>query len=91
VLRDWQDCITDTIMKTLTLRIGGVLDRWLTDEAKHLGRTKSEIVREAILERRNGKRPLSLHDRMKDVCGIIKGAPRDMSRNVEKYLKGFGE
>ena len=91
MLRDWQDCITDTIMKTLTLRIDGVLDRWLTDEAKRLGRTKSEIVREAILQRRNGKKPLCLHDRMKDVCGIIKGAPRDMSRNVEKYLKGFGE
>ena len=78
-------------MKTLTLRIDAALDRWLTEEAKRLRRTKSEVVRDALRQQRNGKKPLSLHDRMKDVCGIIKGAPRDMSRNVEKYLKGFGE
>ena len=76
-------------MKTLTLRIDAALDRWLADEAKRLGRSKSEIVREAIVHRRNGKKPLSLHDKMKDVCGIIKG-PRDLSTNP-KYLEGFGE
>jgi ribbon-helix-helix CopG family protein len=78
-------------MKTLTLRIDAALDRWLTEEAKRLGRSKSEIVREAIVQQRNGKKPLSLHDKMKDVCGIIKGAPRDLSTNMKKYLKGFGE
>jgi len=78
-------------MKTLTLRIDKALDRWLTEEANRLGRTKSEIVREALIRQRNGKKPLSLHDRMKDVCGILKGAPRDLSTNTKKYLKGFGE
>jgi predicted transcriptional regulator len=76
-------------MKTLTLRIQEPLDRWLDEEAKRLGRTKSEIVREAIMQRRNGRKPLSLHDRMKDVCGIIKG-PRDLSTN-SKHFEGFGE
>ncbi len=78
-------------MKTLTLRIDEALDRWLTEEAGRLGRTKSELVRQALLRQRDGKKPLSLHDRLKDVCGSIKGAPRDLSANLEKYLKGFGE
>ena len=76
-------------MKTLTLRIDASLDRWLTEEAKRLGRTKSALVREALLRQRNGARPLSVHDRMKEVCGIIKGR-RDLSTNP-KYLEGFGE
>jgi len=77
-------------MKTLTLKIDDSLDHWLSGEAKRLGRTKSEIVREALLEQRNGEKPLSLHDRMKDICGIIKGEPRDLAANP-KYTEGFGE
>ena len=76
-------------MKTLTLRIQESLDQWLAQEAKRLGRTKSDIAREALLRASNGRRKLSLHDRMKDVCGIIKG-PRDLSTNP-KYLKGLGQ
>ena len=76
-------------MKTLTLRIQEPLDRWLTQEAKRLGRTRSEIVRVALVRASNGRRKVSLHDRMKDVCGIIKG-PRDLSTNP-KHLEGFGE
>jgi hypothetical protein len=78
-------------MKTLTLRIDPTLDRWLTDEAKRLGRTKSQVVRDVLVHHKSGKRPLTVHDRMKDVCGIIKSGPRDTSANTRKYLKGFGE
>jgi hypothetical protein len=74
-------------MKTLTLRIQDSLDQWLTQEAIRLGRTKSEIVREALVRASNGRRKVSLHDRMKGVCGIVKG-PRDLSTNP-KYLEGF--
>jgi len=82
----------DMKMKTLTLRIQKSLDNWLSLEAKRLGRTKSEIAREALDRARNGhKKNLSMHDRMKDLCGIIKGAPPDLSTNMKKYLKGFGE
>jgi len=35
-------------MKPLTLRIDAMLRRWLTEEAKRLRRTKSEIVRDAL-------------------------------------------
>lgn len=78
-------------MKTLTLRIDPALNSWLTDEAKRLGRTKSQVVREALVQQRNGKKALTVHDRMKDVCGIIKDGPPDTSGNLRKYLKGFGE
>ena len=78
-------------MKTLTLRIEDGLDQWLAEEAKRLGRTKSAIVRDALAQRRTGEKALSIHDRMKDVCGSIKGAPRDVSTNMKKYLEGFGE
>jgi hypothetical protein len=43
------------------------------------------------MQRRNTKNPPSLHDRMKDICGIIKDGPRDLSTNMRKYLEGFGE
>lgn len=82
--------ITFVALKTLTLKIDESLHRWLADEAKRLGRTKSDIARQALLEQQNGEKRISLHDRMKDVCGIIKGGPRDFSTNP-KYMEGFGE
>lgn len=78
-------------MKTLTLRIDPALDSWLTDEARRLGRTKSQVVREALAHHRDGKKARTVHDRMKDVCGIIKGGPSDTSGNLREYLKAFGE
>jgi hypothetical protein len=79
------------MMKTLTIRIDASLDRWLTSEAKRNGSTKSEVVRQALLRQRTAKKKPSVHDLMRDVCGVIKDAPRDLSSNLEKYLTGFGE
>ena len=77
-------------MKTLTLKIEESMDRWLLNEAKRLGRTKSEIAREALERRRKEEKQVSLHDKMKDLCGILKHGPRDLSTN-SKHLEGFGE
>lgn len=74
-------------MRTLTLRIDGYLDRWLNDEAKRLGRTKSQLVRESLLRQGQDRKRASVHDEMKDVCGIIKGAPGDLSARTSKYLR----
>ena len=76
-------------MKTITLKVDESLDHWLKAEAKKLGRTKSEIAREALELRRNGQQGQSMHDIMKDVSGVIKGGPRDLSTN-RKYLKHLG-
>jgi hypothetical protein len=78
-------------MKTISLKLDDALANWLEGQAKKLGRTKSEIAREALERSRNGQLGPSAHDIMKDVCGTIKSAPRDVSRNMRKYLKGFGE
>jgi hypothetical protein len=76
-------------MKTLTLRIHDSLDQWLTQEARRLRRTKSQVVRDALIRANKGRKRISLHDRLKGVCGIVKGPP-DLSTNP-KYLEGFGE
>ena len=76
-------------MKTISLKVDDTLDTWLTEEAEKLGRTRSDIVRDALEQRRNGGGPATVHDLMKDYCGIIKGGPRDYATN-KKHMKGFG-
>ena len=76
-------------MKTISLKIDERLNHWLANEARRLGRTKSDIAREALEQKRNGGGRRSLHDIMQDVCGVIKGGPKDYASN-RKYLRGFG-
>ena len=91
VLHTCRKCITFSSVKTVTLRVDRALDGWLAHEAKRLGKTKSEVIRDALAQHKSRRRRASIHDGMKDVCGTIKKAPRDVSRNTRKYLKGFGE
>jgi len=76
-------------MKTISLKVDPALDQWLETEAKKLGRTKSDIAREALRRQRAGNGQQSLHDVMKEYCGTIKGGPRDYASN-RKHLKGLG-
>ncbi len=76
-------------MKTISIKVDDALGHWLEHEAKQLGRSKSDIAREALECHRNGRRGQSIHDIMKDFCGRIKGGPKDYASN-KKYLKGFG-
>ncbi len=76
-------------MKTISLKVDEGLFRWLEAEARRLGLKKSDIVREALDQQRNGRGKRTLHDIMKDVCGSIEGGPRDMATN-KKYMEGFG-
>jgi predicted DNA-binding protein len=78
-------------MRTVSLKIDDALADWLESEAQRLGRTKSDIAREALNQRRSDAGAPSLHDLMKDACGSIKNGPRDLSRNHRKYLKGLGK
>ena len=75
--------------ETISLKIDEHLDHWLANEARRLGRTKSDIAREALEQKRNGGGRRSLHDLMQDVCSLTKGGPKDYASN-RKYLKGFG-
>ena len=76
-------------MKTISLKLDDGLANWLDTQAKRLGRTKSEIAREALERIRNGQLGPSVHDIMRDVCGISKRGPRDLATN-KNYKKDFG-
>ena len=73
-------------MKTISIKVDDTLDQWLETEAKKLGRTKSDIAREALTRRRNGNKTTTLHERAQHLCGIFKDGPRDLSTNP-KYMK----
>ena len=76
-------------MKTISLKIEESLDVWLESEAKKLGRTKSEIAREALARHRKGDQKQSIHETMQEFCGSIKNGPKDYATS-RKHLKGFG-
>ena len=76
-------------MKTISLKLDDALANWLESQAKKLGRTKSEIARDALERSRNGHLGPTVHDIMKDVCGISKRGPRDLATN-KKYMKDLG-
>jgi negative regulator of replication initiation len=78
-------------MKTFTVKLDEPSEQWLAAQARKLGRTKSDIVRDLIARQRTPKQGRrTLHDIMKDVCGSVKGGPRDLSTN-KKHLAGLGE
>ena len=76
-------------MKTVTVRLPEPLAAWLSQHARELGRSQSDIVREALQRSSEGTSGVSCHDLFADVCGVIDG-PRDLSTHP-KHLAGFGE
>lgn len=70
--------------------------RHLAEVADRTGREWSEVLEDALqpLYTRNGGPPTSgksasFYEAMKDVIGIVKDAPSDLSTNP-KYMEGFG-
>lgn len=76
-------------MKTLTVKLPEPLAAWLSRRAGELGRTQSDLVREALQRFREGGGEVSCHDLMADVCGTVNG-PKDLSTNP-RHLDGLGE
>lgn len=83
-------------MKTISVKVPESIADWLTGEAERTRRSRSEIVREALEDRRNGKtdggkgtpKPLTMAEAMADLKGTICG-PRDLSTNP-KHFEEFG-
>lgn len=80
-------------MKTLSVKLPEPLAKWLAVEAKTTRRSRSEIVRAALEQRRSGtgnskRRRPTMADAMADLRGTISG-PRDLSTNP-KCLDGLG-
>jgi hypothetical protein len=76
-------------VKTVSVKLPEPLAGWLSNQAKDLGRSQSDIIREALEQRRKGSDLPSCHDLLQDLCGSIKGQ-HDLSTNP-KHMKGFGE
>jgi len=76
-------------MKTITVKLPEPLAAWLSRRSKELGRSQSDLVRDALERARTGEDMPSCHDLMLDVCGIVHG-PKDLSTNP-KHFTGFGE
>ena len=77
------------VVKTITVKLPEALASWLSRRAQELGRSQSELVRDAIERARNGGSSETCHDLLGDSCGSIDG-PTDLSTN-RKHLKGFGK
>ncbi len=76
-------------MKTLTLKLPENQAALLERKARALGRTKSDLVREAILELLAADSKPSCHDLMRKGCDVWKNTPRDFATN-KQYRKRFG-
>lgn len=80
-------------MVTITCKISDSLNEQLETEASRRLLPKSAIVRKALersLKSSSHKGEKSAFESVKDLCGIIKDGPADMSANP-KYLDGFGK
>ncbi len=76
-----------TMSNALTIRLDPEVARALELEAKRLGSSKGEIVREAIRDRLASTRA-SVFDALKDLEGLVDG-PADLSTNKHR-LAGLG-
>lgn len=75
-------------MKTVSVKLPEMLASWLSQRSKTLGRSQSDLVREALERQRTGAGEQSCHDLMQDFCGSFAG-PADLSTNA-RHLEGFG-
>ncbi len=80
-------------MTTVTVKLPEQLDNQLEAAAARKRTTKSAVIRELLEQGIRGDRKSSsrsCYDLAKDLCGSVKGVPRDLSNNKE-YLKRFGQ
>lgn len=79
-------------MDTLTLKIPDIIKEKLKTYSKRKGMSRSEIVREALLEyfdKDEFEKQGTFYDLAKDLAGCVKGSS-DLSTNKE-YLSGYGQ
>lgn len=72
---------------TLTIRLEGELMQHLEAEARRTRTSKGELVRRALRERLQKRKP-SVLDALGDLVGSVEG-PADLSSN-KRHLAGFG-
>jgi Arc/MetJ-type ribon-helix-helix transcriptional regulator len=83
---------TVSTMKTISLKLPAPLANWLAKRAHELGRSRSDLIRQALEEQRQGKNSKSeksCAELMAEFSGFFQG-PRDLSTNP-KYMRDFGK
>jgi len=77
-------------MRTISLKLPDEIDARLEARAREVGRTKSELTREALTRFLEGepKRGVSCLDLVRDLVGVARG-PGDLASN-KKHLRGYG-
>jgi len=84
--------ITDSGVKTISLKLPDSLLLLLEQESRHRRTNKSALVR-AALERELSEAKRgdagSCHDLAHDLAGCLKGLPKDLSTN-SRHMEGFG-
>jgi predicted DNA-binding protein len=79
-------------MTTMTIKIPDGLSRRLESVAGQRRSGKARFVKkllEQALAPANDRPKASCYDLARDLCGSVKGAPKDLSSNP-KHLAGFG-
>jgi hypothetical protein len=80
-------------MTTITVKLPEELGLQLDAAAKRRQTSRSEVIRHLLEQGLRVPRQgatTSCYELSKDLCGSIKGAPRDLSTN-KRYLQGFGK
>jgi hypothetical protein len=77
-------------VRTISLKLPDDIDARLEAHARDLGRTKSDITREALSRFLEGQPAagVSCLDLVRDLVGTVRG-PRDLASN-KKHLRGYG-
>lgn len=74
-------------MKKTSIYLEASLDRELRLIAEAEGKSKAEVIREALADR-----VMEAHPQPRiQAIGVGKGGPGDVADNVDRYLEGFGE
>jgi Arc/MetJ-type ribon-helix-helix transcriptional regulator len=77
-------------MKTVSVKLPAPLAGWLQRQAKELGRTQSDLIREALEQRReSAPAGANCAQLLQELGGFVQGPP-DLSTNP-KYMEDFGK
>lgn len=78
-------------MKVISVKLPAELERELAAQAKRKGLSRSDVVREALVQSFTTprRRARSLVARAPDLVGCVSGGPRDLSTNPA-YLDDLG-
>jgi Arc/MetJ-type ribon-helix-helix transcriptional regulator len=80
-------------MTTITVKLPEDLELRLQVAAKRRRTSRSEVIRHLLeqgLRTPRRTEAASCYELAKDLCGSVKGAPRDLSTN-KRYFEGFGK